>query len=978
MTDESLFGLGNDTLNNIESATLTGGISNNVIDANAFTLGGVTLIGAGGSDSLIGGNQNDTLIGVQTEDMFPGRGEVDTLTGRAGEDRFILGAEDWLGYDDQDPESEGIGDYARIMDFDPASDVIEVQGIQSDYFLETLGIETRLWRIADGQGANELICIIEGVTSLDLNSSAFVFVPVGSPEPEITIQGNGVTIFNNDNYPQPSDFTDFGSNVVATGTVTRTFTISNIGSATLSLTGIPHVFIDGAHKDDFTVTIQPSTQIAAGGTTSFEIQFSPSEEGIRKATIHIASDDSNEDPYEFSIQGSGTLSTTPEISIEGNGVTIVDGNDIPRTGDHTDFGSAVVTLGTIHRSFTIRNTGSNNLDLTGSPLVSISGTHANDFSVTIQPSSPIVMEGSTNFQIQFAPSAPGPRHAIISVACNDTDENPYDFVIQGSGELSFADTADQLVVAGGTHSCALTNVGGVKCWGYNYYGQVGDGTSTQRTTPVDVSGLSSGIESVTSGLYHTCALTNSGGVKCWGYNAYGQLGDGTTTQRTTPVDVSGLTTGVIYVAAGEHHTCALTRNGAVRCWGYNYNGQLGDGTTTNRSVSVASGLSTDVIVITAGGKHTCALTSIGGVKCWGYNFYGQLGDGTGTSSTAPVDVVGLDMGVKYVDSGDEHSCAITDIGAVRCWGKNSDGQLGDDTTTYRKTPVNVIGLTESVASVAAGSYHSCALSNSGGIMCWGDNGSGQLGDGTLVDRHTPVGVMGFSEGGLNVSAGDKHTCALTDSAELYCWGSNGYGRLGDGTTINRYTSVKVDGLWWKDSDSDGLLDDIEAISCTNSIDADSDEDGISDGMEDANRNGIVDNEETDPCNSDSDGDGIQDGTEAGISVGIADPDGAGPLLGTDFGAFISDADPLTTTDPTVADSDGDGYDDGQEDLDFNGMVDANETDPNDEYDYPQANCSYDDDDDGDVDGSDLFNFIHSESSSDLNNFVLEYGRIGCH
>ena len=202
------------------------------------------------------------------------------------------------------------------------------------------------------------------------------------------------------------------------------------------------------------------------------------------------------------------------------------------------------------------------------------------------------------------------------------------------------------VSTGGEHTCALTSAGGVKCWGNNSVGQLGDGTTIQRLTAVDVSGLPSGVAAVSAGDDHTCALTTGGGIKCWGYNFYGQLGDGTTTQRTTPVDISSLVSGVAAVAAGGVHTCALTAAAGIKCWGYNFYGQLGDGTTTQRTTPVdVSGLTNGVAAVAAGGEgeggHTCALTTAGGLKCWGRNVFGKLGDGTTTNRTTPVDVSGL-------------------------------------------------------------------------------------------------------------------------------------------------------------------------------------------------------------------------------------------------------------------------------------------------------------------------------------------------
>ena len=346
------------------------------------------------------------------------------------------------------------------------------------------------------------------------------------------------------------------------------------------------------------------------------------------------------------------------------------------------------------------------------------------------------------------------------------------------------------LAAGGYHTCALTGAGGVVCWGSNSHGQIGDGTTTSRSTPTAVSGLGSGVAAVAAGQYHTCALTTGGAVLCWGFNSSAQLGDGTATSRSTPTAVSGLGSGVAAIAAGGSHTCALTTGGAVLCWGANSRGQVGDGTTNARlSPTAVSGLGSGVAAVTAGLYHTCAVTIGGASLCWGYNSSGQLGDGTGTNRSTPTAVSGLGSGVAAMSAGGFDTCALAVGGSALCWGENNYGQLGDGTTTARSTPMGVSGLGIGVAAVAAGLMHTCALTTSGGVLCWGFNSNGQLGDGTTTIRPTPTAVNGLGNGIAEIATGYYHTCALTAGGGVGCWGSNDDGELGDGTTVNRSTPV---------------------------------------------------------------------------------------------------------------------------------------------------------------------------------------------
>ncbi|HOL66453.1 MAG TPA: choice-of-anchor D domain-containing protein, partial [bacterium] len=267
----------------------------------------------------------------------------------------------------------------------------------------------------------------------DENPYTFAIQGTGTA-PEINVQGNGDDIPNGDTSPSLADGTDFGDVDVASGTVAHTFTIQNLGTANLSLTGTTRVVITGGQAADFTVTTQPATAtIAPGASTTFVVTFNPSAAGLRSTTVSIANNDSDENPYTFTIQGTGTA---PEINVQGNGVNIPDGDTTPSTADGTDFGNAIVATGSVTHIFTIQNLGTGNLNLTGTPKVAISGTNAADFTVTSQPSSPVAPSGSTTFEIRFTPGATGLRTASVSIANNDSDENPYNFTIQGTGQAA--------------------------------------------------------------------------------------------------------------------------------------------------------------------------------------------------------------------------------------------------------------------------------------------------------------------------------------------------------------------------------------------------------------------------------------------------------------------------------------------------------------------------------------------------------------
>lgn len=342
------------------------------------------------------------------------------------------------------------------------------------------------------------------------------------------------------------------------------------------------------------------------------------------------------------------------------------------------------------------------------------------------------------------------------------------------------------VATGYAHTCVLTATGGVKCWGTR--GAVGDGSSSliDMRIGVDVVGLVDGVSAIVAGSNHNCALLNTGEVKCWGGNDDGQLGNNTVIRQRTPIDLIGLSDGVSALALGDGYTCVLTNSGSVKCSGRNTHGQLGDGTIEGKLILTNTAGLSDVTAISAGAAHTCVLTSVGGVKCWGWNGYGQLGNGTITSSSTPVDVYGLSSGVIKIDAGVTHTCAVLVDGNVKCWGKNQYGKLGNGATTQANIPVDVIGLGAPVTDVIAGESHTCALTNSGGVKCWGNNARGQLGNNSVTTSMTPRDTIGLTEGVVSLSSYDWHSCVTTNLNGIKCWGSNTYGQLGTGTSSDAF------------------------------------------------------------------------------------------------------------------------------------------------------------------------------------------------
>ncbi len=350
--------------------------------------------------------------------------------------------------------------------------------------------------------------------------------------------------------------------------------------------------------------------------------------------------------------------------------------------------------------------------------------------------------------------------------------------------VALANAASGLA-AGDYHSCALTEAGGVKCWGWNPYGELGDGRACGFSCPyvVSTSELDSGVVSIAAGGYHTCAIKQDGSAMCWGANASGQLGDGSVLYKVEPVAVTGLDGPVQKLTAGYNHTCALLESGGVQCWGDNQFGELGTGGSLYQVVPTdIPGLTGGVVDIAAGGFSTCAVMSSGAAKCWGYNALGQLGDGTTQDRTAPVTGSGLAT-AESLRIGESQACALIADGAVKCWGSNHEGQLGNGSTIDSLIPTDVPGLVNGVSQVRSGGYHTCALLDTSGVKCWGENAWSQLGDSQACSElcSSPVDVAGLGGEVTELDSGLRHSCAILETGDVVCWGADDSGQLARGT-----------------------------------------------------------------------------------------------------------------------------------------------------------------------------------------------------
>ncbi|MCA2010484.1 hypothetical protein LCM17_03225 [Cereibacter sphaeroides] len=356
------------------------------------------------------------------------------------------------------------------------------------------------------------------------------------------------------------------------------------------------------------------------------------------------------------------------------------------------------------------------------------------------------------------------------------------------------------VAVGSNHSCAVSQSGGVWCWGFGEAAALGPDDPQYLASPRRVPGMSEGFLRVATGNSHSCALHQTGQVFCWGYNGHGQLGDGSEIASSAPVAVRGLQGGAISIAAGGNQTCAITFNSQLYCWGSNLFGQLGTGDLVNRNRATrVSGIDAPVDAVAMGLYHSCALTRAGQVSCWGENAHGQLGDGSTVRRLRATIVSRLATPVDRIAAAGSSSCAVTNTGRAYCWGANGAGQLDANLSRLVLRPefTGVRGVRGLMMHSQGGSLATiCVQDARGRVFCWGDNTDGALGAGTdTILSFDPLPIAGLG-GGVRALAGAArglHACAVDRRGRLQCWGRNVYGTLGDGTTVQRSRPVLVQG-----------------------------------------------------------------------------------------------------------------------------------------------------------------------------------------
>lgn len=390
------------------------------------------------------------------------------------------------------------------------------------------------------------------------------------------------------------------------------------------------------------------------------------------------------------------------------------------------------------------------LQVTGEPALNL--TQATWTLGSALPAGLVLSSGGVISGTPTEANAQGASFQVVASYKTKTGQQTYTLIVNG------VPLQATQIVAGQATACAVVVGGGVKCWGSGYNGRLGNGSDLDSASPVDVAGLQSGVTKIagnTNGSF--CAIQN-GAAKCWGYNGNGQLGNGTYDEAWVPTQVSGMASGVTDIALGTYHSCAV-QSGAVKCWGNNNSFALGVTSPFQSATPLAvPSLGSNMSSVTAGMFFSCARTTSNVLFCWGYNEFGQVGDGSDLDRSGPVQVA---TGIAQVRAGLEHACGIkVTTGEALCWGRNLDGQLGSGAAAAVFVPTRVSGFATGASIVAPGDAHTCFLTQTGGVKCTG----------ILTGTNTPVDIEGFTAGVTSLTSGTNLTCLGTSDAKVYCWG----------------------------------------------------------------------------------------------------------------------------------------------------------------------------------------------------------------
>ncbi len=628
-------------------------------------------------------------------------------------------------------------------------------------------------------------------------------------------------------------------NVAVGGSSVATLTISNTGymGATSmsdpSSLASPYQFLGGSYPG---TGGSCGATLAGGSNCTLVIEYSPVGVGVTSDGVQIDYND-------------GAAANSVSLAVQGNGsspaILAVSGGAPPY-----DFGTHAVGSSVI-QVFTVNNTGA--VSATGMSGSGLSGSF--QFTGGAYPGGTGTCGGSLaagancTIEVTYSPASTGAHAATMSLPYNDgagaqflshdvvgtgatpaslviTEADPYDYGVRGVGfplshiftltnvggfqasSLNDTTLAAPFEYTGGTYpgtagTCGPTLNAGANCDIEVRFDPAAAGLATS-TIQIDYDNGAGAVNATRDvqgtgfqpynmmalGHQHTCGRHPGGTGYCWGLNSSGQLGDNTTTSATSPVQLNGPTNWVNLSAYGNH-MCAVASGGNGYCWGSNGNGQVGDNTTTDRSVPTSLPGGAVWQKVATGSAHSCGLKTNGNIECWGNNLYGKVGDGTTTHRMIPT---AISSGSSFIDValGDNTSCAVDSTNAVQCWGRGDSGQLGNDSTTDSSTPVGASILANSYSRVVVGMNFACALRTTGGFVeCWGGGTAGQLGDGNSTDAISAavtVTVSGFTK----IVAGDLSVCGFKSSTnEIYCWGQNTYGQIGNGTTTAQGTPVMV-------------------------------------------------------------------------------------------------------------------------------------------------------------------------------------------